>query len=122
MADHATPNLPARDFDAAERFYRALGFEPSWKDSGWMILRCGTIALEFFPYPDLDPSESSFGCCIRLDDLDAMVAAAQAASIPVRAQGMPRLSLPRREHSGLRIAYLVDPDGSLLRLIQNEDR
>ncbi len=24
------------------------------------------------------------------------------------------------EHSGLKIAYLIDPDGSLLRLVQND--
>jgi len=26
MVDHATPNLPARDFEATSRFYGALGF------------------------------------------------------------------------------------------------
>ena len=39
-----------------------------------MILQRGGLQLEFFPYPDLDPATSSFGCCLRLDDLDAMVA------------------------------------------------
>ncbi|RYY32257.1 MAG: hypothetical protein EOP59_19480 [Sphingomonadales bacterium] len=121
MADHATPNLPARNFDETEAFYAQLGFATSWKDSGWMILRRGGIALEFFPYPDLDPTQSSFGCCLRLDDLDAMIEAVRAAGVPVRERDMPRLQLPRREHSGLRIAYLVDLDGSLLRLIQNAD-
>lgn len=120
MPDHATPNLPARDFDAAAAFYAALGFEPGWKDANWMILRRSTVTLEFFPYPDLDPAQSHFGCCVRLDDLDSMVETARAAGIPVSDCGMPRLHLPRREHSGLRIAYLVDPDGSLLRLIQND--
>lgn len=119
MADHATPNLPARDFDAAETFYRGLGFKTGWKDRGWMILGRGTITLEFFPYPDLDPAQSSFGCCLRLDDLDAMVEVVQAAGIPVAHHGAPRLHLPRVEDSGMRIAYLVDPDGTLLRLVQN---
>lgn len=121
MADHATPNLPARSFDAAAAFYAALGFEPTWKDEGWMILQRGTATLEFFPYPDLDPFQSSFSCCIRLDDLDAMVAAVSAAGVPTATCGIPRLHAPRREDSGIRIAYLVDPDGTLLRLIQNED-
>lgn len=120
MTDHATPNLPARSFDDAEALYARLGFATGWKDSGWMILRRGTVTLEFFPYPDLDPMQSSFGCCLRLDDLDALVEAVQAAGIPVASHGMPRLHLPRREDSGLRIAYLVDLDGTLLRLIQNE--
>lgn len=120
MTDHATPNLPARNFDAAEAFYTRLGFKAGWKDSGWMILERGAVTLEFFPYPDLDPAQSSFSCCMRLDDLDAMVLAVQEAGIPVASCGAPRLHLPQIEHSGLTIAYLVDPDGTLLRLIQND--
>ena len=120
MTDHATPNLPARSFDATEAFYAKLGFEAGWKDEGWMILHRETAMLEFFPFADLDPYQSSFSCCLRLDDLDAMIEAVQAAGIPVAAAGMPRLHQPRPEPSGLRIAYLVDLDGTLLRLIQNE--
>ena len=47
-----------------------------------MILQRGGLQLEFFPYPDLDPATSSFGCCLRLDDLDAMVALVNAAAEP----------------------------------------
>ena len=75
MADHATPNLPSRDFEATLRFYGALGFVESWRDEGWMILKRGGLTLEFFPYPDLDPLESSFGCCLRLDELERFYAA-----------------------------------------------
>ena len=120
MTDHATPNLPSRDFTATEAFYVQLGFERGWRDGGWMILRRGTAQLEFFPYPDLDPAESSFGCCLRLDDLDAFYAACRAADIPEGCMGWPRLHPPKREDSGLTIAYLVDPDATLLRLVQNE--
>ena len=84
-----------------------------------MILKRGSLALEFFPFPDLDPLASSFGACLRLDDLAGFYAAARTAEIPVGSVGQPRLHPPRREDSGLTIAYLVDPDGSLLRLIQN---
>ena len=80
MADHVTPNLPSRDFDVTEAFYAKLGFATSWKDRGWMILQRGGLQLEFFPYPDLDPATSSFGCCLRLDDLDAMVALVNGGS------------------------------------------
>ena len=119
MVDHATPNLPSRAFEATSRFYARLGFAESWRDSGWMILKRGTIALEFFPFPDLDPSTSSFGCCLRLDDLDGFYEACLAAGIPEQRQGMPRLNPSRVEASGLTIAYLVDPDGTLQRLVQN---
>lgn len=120
MTDHATPNLPARNFEATETFYAALGFATGWKDDGWMILSRGGIRLEFFPYPDLDPATSSHGCCLRLDDLGDFLTACRAAGIEEKAVGWPRVSPPRREASGLTIAYLIDPDGTLLRLIQND--
>ena len=117
--DHATPNLPAREFEATSRFYTALGFVEGWRDGGRMILKRGELTLEFFPFADLDPLTSSFGCCLRLDDLDAFYAACVAADIPEQRCGQPRLNPPTVEHSGMRIAYLVDPDGTLLRLIEN---
>ena len=117
--DHATPNLPARDFEETARFYAALGFVEGWRDAGWMILRRGELTLEFFPFPDLDPLTSSFGSCLRLDDLDGFYGVCVAAGLPEQSHGQPRLSPPRREASGMTIAYLIDPDGTLLRLVQN---
>ena len=119
MADHATPNLPSRDFAATVSFYGALGFGTLYRDPGWLILTRGTLLLEFFPYADLDPARSSFGSCLRLDDLDAFSDECVAAGIPERPTGFPRLQVPRVESSGLRIGALLDPDGSLLRLIQS---
>ena len=119
MADHATPNLPASDFEATARFYGALGFTETWRDAGWMILRRGALMVEFFPYPDLNPAESSFGCCLRLDELDRFYATCKEAGLLEKATGAPRLQAPRVEHSGLRIGYMIDLDGSLIRLVQN---
>ena len=98
-----------------------LGFERGWRDAGWMIMRRGALTLEFFPFPDLDPLTSSFGCCLRLDDLDAFYAACVAAGVPEQHRGHPRLHPAKIEHSGMRIAYLVDPDGTLLRLVENKN-
>jgi predicted lactoylglutathione lyase len=39
--DHATPNLPSRDFEAPSVFYSRLGFEEDWRDEGRMILKRG---------------------------------------------------------------------------------
>ncbi|MFN3944978.1 MAG: bleomycin resistance protein [Allosphingosinicella sp.] len=119
MTDHATPNLPSRDFDATAAFYARLGFETEWRGESWMILMRGTVMLEFFPHPGLDPLESWFSCCLRLDDLDGFCAAVRAAGVPERTEGYPRLHPPRREPSGITIAYFVDLDGTLLRLVQN---
>lgn len=121
VADHTTPNLPSRDFDATANFYAALGFEKGWHDRGWMILKRGGLTLEFFPYPDLDPLESSFGCCLRLDDVPGFYQLCRNAGVPEQSRGIPRIVPPKVEHSGMTIGYMVDPDGTLLRLVQNKD-
>ena len=54
MTDHATPNLPSRDYANTIDFYGRLGFETSWHDSNWLILERGGLCLEFFRFPDLD--------------------------------------------------------------------
>ena len=119
MTDTATPNLPSRDFEATSRFYAALGFDETWRDAGWMILRRGDLMLEFFPYPDLDPLTSSFSCCLRVDDLDGFYAQCVASGLPETTLGQPRLHPPRIWDWGGRMAALIDADGTLLRLIQN---
>jgi hypothetical protein len=119
MADRATPNLPSRDFAVTSDFYATLGFVEQFRDAGWMILARGDLVLEFFPYPDLDPAGSSFGSCLRLDDLDTFYDACVAAGVAETDRGWPRLHAPKVEDSGLRIGALVDPDCSLLRLIAN---
>ena len=119
MADHATPNLPARDFQATSDFYARLGFTERYRADGWMILERGALMLEFFPFPDLDPGESSFGACLRLDDLDGFYSDSTSAGLPEAHAGIPRIVPPRVEPWGGRVGYLVDPDGTLLRLVQN---
>jgi hypothetical protein len=119
MTDRATPNLPSRDFDVTSEFYAALGFIEQFRDAGWMILTRGDLMLEFFPFPDLDPATSSFGTCLRLDDLDGFYDSCLARGVPQTHRGWPRLHAPKVENSGLRIGALVDPDCSLLRLIAN---
>lgn len=119
MVDRATPNLPSRDFGATSAFYAGLGFVEEFRDDGWMILTRGSVTLEFFPFPDLDPAASSFGACLRFDDLDEFFQACVDAGLPQTTRGWPRLHAPRVEESGLRIGALLDPDASLLRLIAN---
>lgn len=120
MPDRITANLPAISFDATEAFYQPLGFIASWKDSGWMILRRGALELEFFPYPDLDPAQSSFSACVRVDDLDALYADFSRAGVTIDHCSIPRITPPRTEPFGLRLFFLIDPNGSLLRCIDNK--
>jgi len=117
--DHATPNLPSRNFLKTERFYSKLSFAASYRSGHWLILQRGAVHLEFFPWPDLDPAQNNHSCCIRLNDLGALVSQCADAGVPEAREGIPRIVPPQRDISGLTIAYLIDPDGSLLRLVQN---
>ena len=119
MTNLATPNLPSRDFTATAEFYARLGFEPAYRDEFWLILSGHDMTLEFFLLPGVDPATSGFSCCLRLDDVDAFYAACRATGVPEADRGWPRLHPPRLEPSGVRIGYLVDPVGTLLRLVQN---
>lgn len=120
MADHATPNLPSRDFAATVAFYGAIGFAPTYRSDQWLILMRGGLKLEFFPWPDFDPASSHFTCCLRLDDLDGMIGACIAAGIPAgQDRGIPRVVPPRDDPAGIRIGFLIDQDGTMHRLIQN---
>ena len=120
MADRATPNLPSSDLDRTEAFYGNLGFETGFKDDGWMILRSGDIQLEFFPHA-VDPRESIASCCVRVDDLDALYRQFAQAGLPASCWSTPRLIPPVDEPWGMRMCYLVDPDGNLIRCIHNTE-
>ncbi len=119
MSSYSTPNLPSRSFDLTAHFYTRLGFAETWRDDDWMILERDDIALEFFPHPKLDPLTSWFSCCLRLDDVDAFYTLCKAAGLPEKDDGHPRLHAPTVQAGGGKIGALIDPDGSLLRLIQN---
>ncbi len=120
MTDLATPNLPSRDFDATSAFYARLGFRTEFRNQGWMILERGELRLEFFPHLELDPLASWFSCCLRLDDLTGFYAQCKAAGISEANKGYPRLHAPQAQAWGGTMAALIDPDGSLLRLIGNK--
>jgi hypothetical protein len=54
-----------------------------------------------------------------MDDVDDFYRVCVQAGLPESPKGFPRLHPPRLEDSGLRIGALLDPDGTLLRLIGN---
>ena len=118
MNDHSTPNLPSREFETTSRFYGQLGFTETWRDSGWMILKRGELTLEFFPCPDLDPAKSWFSCCFRMDDVCAFFSTITSAGVPEKTVGWPQTHRPKREPWGGLVGALIDPDGSLIRLVQ----
>lgn len=115
MTDRVTANLPARDFDATAAFYGGLGFATAYRDASWMILTRGALEIEFFPHPGLDPAQSWFSACVRVDDVEALHREWSAAGLP--ASGIPRITAPAQQPFGLVMFALVDADGSLLRCL-----
>lgn len=121
MADRITANLPSRDFDATIAFYGALGFAPDYRGDDWLILSQGGLELEFFLHPTLDPAQSWFSACLRVDDPQGFLQAWQRLGLPSEAGHIPRLTGWVTHGDAPRMFALVDPDGSLLRVIDNED-
>lgn len=115
--ERVTANLPSRDFDRTAAFYESLGFNVAFRNGEWMILRSGPLEIEFFPMK-IDPKESWFSACIRVDDLDALYETYSNAGLPGSTSSIPRLTSPTLV-GGLRMFALVDPDGSLLRCMEN---
>lgn len=118
-ADRITANLPSRDFSATADFYGMLGFEILFRDEGWMILTRGPMWLEFFPHPDLVPAQSWFSACIRTDDLEALRLSWTNLDLPKDPMGRPRDLEIIGGDGAPRFFAMIDPDGSLLRCIDN---
>lgn len=122
MTDYATPNLPSADFDRTEAFYGALGFTRRYRHTGWMILHHpGGMVLEFFDGA-IDPKETWFSACLRVDDLDGWYARCKTLGLSEDPRSIPRLGAPKVEPSGIRIFYMVDHDGTLIRVIDNQHK
>lgn len=119
MSDFSTPNLPSSDFQRSSDFYTALGFEERYRDKGWMILKRGNLILEFFFKAEHDPRTSWFSACFHVDDLDGLHAAFLQAGISQGQTDIPRMGGIVEEAHGVRLFYLIDPDGSLLRCFDN---
>ena len=77
--DRALPNLPSRDPATILDFYAGFGFVERYRDEAWMILSRGTLTLEFFHHPELEPKASHFQCTVRVADLDELWEAVHAA-------------------------------------------
>ncbi|HHZ5707400.1 TPA: hypothetical protein ACWKPX_005047, partial [Escherichia coli] len=58
--------------------------------------------------------------CLRLDDLAEFYRQCKSVGIQETSSGYPRIHAPELQEWGGTMAALVDPDGTLLRLIQNE--
>ena len=118
MAERITANLPSADFSRTEDFYARMGFARVYRDTGWMILERRGVWVEFFGYPDLDPFQSSFSACLRTTDLDALHAEFQGLGLSSDPRDIPRMTPPESRPGLPRMFFLLDPDGSLWRIIE----
>lgn len=116
--DLAIPILPSRSVNDTVTFYKRLGFEGGAHafDSGYAILRRGTVELHFFTHRELVPAQSSAGCYIRVTDVDSFYRACVSCALP--STGIPRMDVLEDKPWGLREFAIVDPDGNLIRIGQ----
>ncbi len=116
--DLAIPILPSRSVSDTAAFYRRLGFEGGAHefDSGYAILKRGSVEIHFFTHKELVPAESSAGCYIRVTDVDSFHHACASSRLP--RTGIPRMDALENKPWGLREFAIVDPDGNLVRIGQ----
>jgi catechol 2,3-dioxygenase-like lactoylglutathione lyase family enzyme len=116
--DLAIPILPSRSVSATVAFYKRLGFKGDAHefDSGYAILRRGTVELHFFTHKELVPEASFAGCYIRVLDVESIYRSFSSSQLPRK--GIPRMDSLEAKPWGLREFAIVDPDGNLLRIGQ----
>lgn len=119
VTDRAQPNLPSGDLARTSAFYRAFGFTVRFADDGWLILRRGTVELEFFLHPAVDPLTSAAMCTIRVRDVDELWQAIRDTGVPIADTGHPRLHPVVMQPFGMRAGFLIDQDGTQLTLIED---
>jgi catechol 2,3-dioxygenase-like lactoylglutathione lyase family enzyme len=121
MTDRAVPNLPSRDLTTTADFYGGFGFVALFRDENWMVLRREELQLEFFLKEDLDPRHHDFGCCLRVHDLEELYDAVLAAGVPEKRYGLPSMRPIAIQPWGQQMSTVLDPDGNLVRMIQDSD-
>lgn len=119
--DRITANLPSRDFDVTEAFYAKLGFARVWRDESWMILTHGPFEIEFFPHPELDPTQSWFSACLRAGNFLDLHETWCGLGLAESGDALPRISPEITDFGGgvPRMFFLHDPDGSLWRVMDS---
>jgi catechol 2,3-dioxygenase-like lactoylglutathione lyase family enzyme len=118
MSDLAIPQLPSRALPRTLAFYQKLGFSGVTFGEGYAILERGSLEIHFFLHQTLTPETSSFGCYLRVGDVESIYRAFQAAKLP--RTGIPRMDILEHKPWGMREFAVVDEDGSLLRIGQEK--
>lgn len=117
------PALPCRDLDDTLPFYRALGFEVTYRQerpNPYAAVQRGDIELHLFGVPGFDPAESMGTVIVLVPDTGelhaAFAAGLRAAFGRVPVSGIPRMTRPRRMQGTRGGFMVVDPGGNWLRI------
>ncbi|MEV6597379.1 VOC family protein [Actinoplanes sp. NPDC051346] len=126
MAGEVTiPLLPCASIDDLADFYRALGFEVTYrqtKPNPYVALRREDLNLHFFGLPDFDPERSYGTCLVQAEDIGALHAAfakgLRERYGKVLVSGIPRMTRPRpkKNMDGLTGFSVIDPGGNWIRI------
>ena len=117
------PALPCHDLDETLPFYRALGFDVTYRQerpNPYAAVQREEIELHLFGVPGFDPAESMGTVIVLVPDTGALHAAFAAGlreafgKVPV--SGIPRMTRPRRMQGTRGGFAVVDPGGNWLRI------
>lgn len=129
MAGEVTiPLLPCASIDEVAEFYRALGFEQTYRQlrpNPYIALRREDLHLHFSGIAGFDPEQSYGSCLVSVADTgelyEAFAAGMRAAYGKVLVAGIPRMTRPRRrKNTGNAAGFtVVDPGGNWIRIFSH---
>ena len=97
---------PVKDLDRTAEFYESLGFRPGKRDDHQLTCYVNWFWVTFTTRHNGEPG-SGPTLYLKVDDIDDFYGA-------VLARGFTPLADPRKDRSGRREFFLLDPDGNRL--------
>lgn len=118
-AVEAKPFVPASDFERANEFYLAVGFEISWSSEDLAYVRHGQAAflLQAFDHPEFI---TNFQMHLLVDNVGAWHS--HLKKIAVEERFGVRMGEPQDQPWAMRDFTVFDPSGVLWRIAQNLPR
>ena len=105
------PFVPAKDFESSKRFYRSLGFTPSYEDDRISILEFDGFN---FILQNFYVKEFADNCMVQLlvKDVDAWWRRVDSAKLVEEFAAKPPRA-PAMQSWGMKVGFLFDPAGVL---------
>ncbi|GAA5094255.1 bleomycin resistance protein [Nocardia iowensis] len=125
--ERTVPILPCRHIDEVATFYRALGFEVTYRQmrpNQYVALRRDDIELHFGAWEGFDPADSYGQCAVYVADTAALY---RSFADGMRAEygkllvaGIPRMTRPRKRKNAGDVSgfTIIDPGGNWIRIAQ----